>query len=340
MSSENEEKASDFLSKAILHHRSDGTPVWDVKYLLSKPELHIETDSEKVVCCPFLKRDVLLKLERFQEFSSFSLSDFTSDGVMLSYKWESKGNPDSSGKTLKFVKDVLRANPKIQGCFIDYLCLPQEPRSASQQAVFNTCLRSMNVWYTSYPVISCRLDVKYFESSWCLCENMLASHSQDIIAVAGMMDPEALIIKFIGNQILQKYLMSTTAILKVCEQFHYRPNGADREMDMNVFAQSVLASVMLRIAKSHATNGYDKVFIIEIMRAFTQVTLMFVCDVFPVRGIIEDVRFENTLDVIGILDDGSEIHFSENTTNPRDTLMGCTVVRKDRIKKDIDYLFN
>src|SRR5262249_45078871 len=156
----------------------------------------------------------------------------------------------------------------------------------------------------------------------------------------GMMDPDALIVKFIGNQLLQKYLLSTTAIQKVCRQFHYRPHGVDQEMDQNVFVQSVLSGIMLRIAKSHATKDSDRLFIIDIMRAFTQVTRGFACDVFPVRGLIEDLRFENTLDVIGILDDGSEVRFNQNTTNPRDTIAGCTVVRSERINKDISYLFD
>jgi hypothetical protein len=95
--------SSGFLSKAILVHRTDGTPVWDVKYLLSPPARHVETDPEKVVCCPFLRREVLLNLDRFREFKSFNPSDFTTTGVLLSYKWESTSNLDSSRRTLRFV---------------------------------------------------------------------------------------------------------------------------------------------------------------------------------------------------------------------------------------------
>jgi hypothetical protein len=96
---------------------------------------------------------------------------------------------------------------------------------------------------------------------------------------------------------------------------------------------------MIRIAKSNAKKDSDKIFIVDIMKAFTSHATLFAADVFPVRGFIEDVRFENTIDPVGMLDDGSEVDFKRNTTNPRDTIMGLTVVGGEQTNNDISYLF-
>lgn len=336
---ESEDKISEFLSKATLCHRSDGLPVYDVQYLLSEPGCYIETEPEKAVCCPFVMRDVLLGLKSFQRFGSLKESDYTTDGVLLSYKWENEKDPDASGVTLEFIKSYLRDNPSVKGCFVDYMCLPQEPRTSVQHKIFKTCLEAINVWYTSYPVISCRVDERYFKSSWCLCESFLASHSQNIASIGGGVDPEMLMIQFLGNKILQRHLITKEAITKVKQQFRYLGSNEGEEMEMSKFVQAVLANIMLRIAHSHATNGSDKMFIIEIMRAFTESTRHFVSDPFPTRGIICDVRFENCLDVVGILEDGEELHFKDHKSNPRDVFMGCTIARSERIGKDISFLF-
>jgi hypothetical protein len=159
-----------------------------------------------------------------------------------------------------------------------------------------------------------------------------------MVYVSPVLDSHALMIKFIGNQLHQQCLVSETAIKKVCAEYNYKLPSIDIDLSMGTLAQSVLAQIMLRIANSHATNGSDKTFIIEIMRAFTSVTRLFVSDVFPVRGIIEDIRFEKS-DIIGIMDNGMEVRYSEFTTNPRDTIMGLTVMRKNMINKDLSYLF-
>lgn len=336
---DNKSELEEYLAEGIIGRTPNGEPIWDVQFLLAEPKTKIETNPEKVPCCPFLRREVILNLDRFQNFSSFAPIDFTTEGVMLSYKWEDEGRPDTSGKTLHFVKEVLNEDPTIKGCFVDYMCLPQEPRTPAQKSIFKRCLESMNVWYTTHPTICCSLDDRYFTSSWCLCENMLASHSQNLSRVAGAYDSDALILKFLGNQLLQNYEISNEALLKVCENFQYTPLQVDVDFNLGVFTQSVLAGLMLRLASSHATNGSDKEYIMEIMRAFTQVTRLFVSTYNLVWGIIEDVRFEDTLNVIGILEDGSEVKFNENTVNPRDTIMGCTVMRKERTNKNIDYLF-
>ncbi len=330
---------SEFLSKAVLHYRKDGYPVWNVQFLLATPDIHIETDPEKVKGCPFIKRESILNLSSFKEFKNFNTSDFTTNGVLLSYKWETKDNPDHSGKTLQFVKQYLENNPSVAGCFIDYMCLPQAPRSKSQQEIFKSCLQSMNVWYTTYPTIVYNTDERYFNSSWCICENLLAHQSQNLLFVSDNLDSEALMVKFISNRLHQQLLVSKKAILKVCKRFRYGLPNIDVELNMGALAQTVLANIMLRIATSYASNGSDKTYIIQIMRAFTQNTLLFVRDVFPVRGLIEDIRFEENMEMIGILENGIEVKYNDVTTNPRDTIMGLTIMRGDNINKDISYLF-
>ena len=330
---------SEFLSEAVLKYREDGFPIWDVQYLLAKPEIHIETDPEKVKSCPFVKRQSILDLNTFKEFKDLKPSDFTTNGVLLSYKWETKDNPDVSGKTLQFVQQYLEQNPSVDGCFIDFMCLPQSPRSESQDKIFKSCLQSMNVWYATYPVIVCNTDERYFNSSWCICENMLAHQSQNSIYTSGNLDSEALMIKFICNRLHQQLLMSQKAILKVCKRFKYMLPNIDEELSLGVLAQTVLANIMLRIAASHATNGSDKKYIVQIMRAFTENTLLYVREIIP-RGMIEDVRFEEEMEIIAILDNGIEVKYSDVTTNPRDSFMGLTIMRENKLKGDLSYLFN
>jgi len=337
--SSDEAKLVDFLSKATLYHRTDGMAVFDVQYLLKAPDVFIETEPEKVISCPFLRRDVLLAQDRLQRFGTFKLSDYTTDGVLLSYKWERDDAPDASGKALEFAKEYLSAHPTVPGCFIDYSCLPQEPRTQAEQAVFAACLHAISAWYTSFPIISYRVDQRYFESAWCSCESLLASHSQNVAAIAGMMDSEALIVQFLGNQLLQKYLVQKDVIDKICKQFRYRRPNPNQDMEMNNFVQAVFAQVMLRIAHSRAAKASDKLLIIDVMRAFTRDAIHFVADVFPARGIITDIRFENTVDAIVVLDDGSEVRLAEIKTNPRDSFMGLTIVRKERMQRDLTYLF-
>ena len=54
-------------------------------------------------------------------------------------------HPDPTGVTLaalvRFLRDPLGAN--IEGCFIDFACLHQSPRTLKQQEAFDSALAAM-----------------------------------------------------------------------------------------------------------------------------------------------------------------------------------------------------
>jgi hypothetical protein len=97
----------------------------------------------------------------------------------LSHRWQEAADPDSSGQTLRFLRNRLRRlNPSEwprTGIFIDYCCLPQQNRdgirTADEDIVFRTGLKQLEdilLWPGTTIVVAFAGD--YLMRSWCIYE--------------------------------------------------------------------------------------------------------------------------------------------------------------------------
>ena len=90
--------------------------------------------------------------------------------------------------------------------FFDFLCMPQVPRSVSEQSIFNECLPNMGTLYSTFQVLALTCVPSgdtthdYNDSGWCTCElgiavlgkrlhryssELLASQSHSALVEAG-----------------------------------------------------------------------------------------------------------------------------------------------------------
>lgn len=79
--------------------------------------------------------------------------------LVLSYRWHTASHPDPTGTTLELVRRFLRTLSHEHGLFWDWACLPQRPRTESEEAVFRRGLNCMGNLYGSLmktTVIRCK----------------------------------------------------------------------------------------------------------------------------------------------------------------------------------------
>ena len=74
---------------------------------------------------------------------------------------------------MREVQRYLRANPHFKYVWLDYWCLPQGKRTASEQREFDGQLRNINLLYLGFSVLIL-VDLSYISRFWTLFESWLS----------------------------------------------------------------------------------------------------------------------------------------------------------------------
>jgi hypothetical protein len=148
----------------------------------------------------FLKVATLKKWERFLKFQDIDSSDFVAVGIprsaeqahmplygwvttesnfkeagvvhFISHRWESPDHPDPDGTQLAQIKAEFSDDALI---WLDYSCLPQEPRTAIEDEAFREAIDSIptlieKTWFT---VVGRNIQ-SYGQRAWCQFEVVCA----------------------------------------------------------------------------------------------------------------------------------------------------------------------
>lgn len=91
-------------------------------------------------------------------------------------RWETPKAPDPKGEQLRVLKEHLRAHPKISRVWIDWCCMPQGERSATDLAAFKRMLPRINMLYLGCAVLLI-VDNTYVGRFWTQFEAWLAMRS-------------------------------------------------------------------------------------------------------------------------------------------------------------------
>lgn len=144
----------------------------------------------------FQRRDVFLSQRTMTKWSRDRLDDYvlfpSSTGFVtrnecffVSHFWDSPDNPDPDGKYLQLMQADLRMQPWSY-IWVDWTCLPQEPRSEAENGYFLRGLQTMSgiirncgfMWW--YPPFDARMWILFEVAEYTLtCVLEIARH-QDI----------------------------------------------------------------------------------------------------------------------------------------------------------------
>lgn len=102
----------------------------------------------------FQRRGAFMSQRRFRKWSSEVLDDYVlipaargyvwrTDCFFVSHFWRDRKNPDPDGQTLRLHQAELKAQTWSY-IWVDWTCLPQHPRSPSEETYFHHGLRTMS----------------------------------------------------------------------------------------------------------------------------------------------------------------------------------------------------
>ena len=73
--------------------------------------------------------------------------------LIVFHRWVQAGNPDPKGDQTEAVIAHLRSHPEIEFVWFDFWCLPQMPRTPSEETTFRNSLRSVYLLYLGASVL-------------------------------------------------------------------------------------------------------------------------------------------------------------------------------------------
>lgn len=126
----------------------------------------------------FIRGQDLLTLKRFPCFHDHRVRlcafDQAAEKVFISYRWLSPDHPDPDGRQLRLLQRHVKRDTYY---WIDYACLPQPPRDAADEVLFNESIARLTtlLFETRMLVLRHRSD-GYMERAWCFLE-LLAGHT-------------------------------------------------------------------------------------------------------------------------------------------------------------------
>ena len=93
--------------------------------------------------------------------------------LAIGSRWETHGQPDTSGEQLRVLQDFLRspAGQKIRLVWYDHWSMAQAPRSPRDQVEFDHMLWRVDWLFLASPVLIL-LDLSYLSRFW-VCERLL-----------------------------------------------------------------------------------------------------------------------------------------------------------------------
>jgi hypothetical protein len=94
--------------------------------------------------------------------------------IFISHRWVEPDNPDPDRSQFLKVKDHLSDNVN-KTIWFDYSCMPQKPRSTSEEITFTSQLHTLDDLLACCPMI-CFFDKSYTERSWCVAELIMSSN--------------------------------------------------------------------------------------------------------------------------------------------------------------------
>lgn len=135
----------------------------------------------------FQRRESFLSQKTMTKWSKDRLDDYIllpglpgfvtrDECFFVSHFWHTHGNPDPGGKYLQLMQKELEAQPWSY-IWVDWICMPQEPRSENEEGYFLQALRTMPaiirncgfMWY--YPGFEPRMWILYEVAEYVLtCE--------------------------------------------------------------------------------------------------------------------------------------------------------------------------
>lgn len=118
-------------------------------------------------------------MPRHQDIDPTYFKSLSTKTIAISHRWRDKAHPDKLGRTLAFMR-FLSNKLKTDSFFIDYMCLPQKPRTISQQSHYKRCLNQMSVVYTKC-LVAPLIEVDYVDRAWCNFEYMLGNYNRRLL---------------------------------------------------------------------------------------------------------------------------------------------------------------
>lgn len=144
----------------------------------------------------FQRREVFMSQKRFPKWSRENLDDYVllpaatgyvlrRDCFFVSHFWRTKEDPDPEGETLRLHQAELEPQ-EWSYIWVDWVCLPQHPRSPSEEVYFNRGLWTMSgiirnsgfIYF--YPPFKPRLWILYEITEFCLTCDAGLDETSDI----------------------------------------------------------------------------------------------------------------------------------------------------------------
>ena len=104
---------------------------------------------------------VPLRVQRMHAF----LQLYQREVLIVSHRWEERGDPDPKRKQFDALQDFLRERPRYRFVWVDYSCMPQGERTAQEKVDFKRMLRNVNLLYLGCSVLIL-LDGTYLSRFW------------------------------------------------------------------------------------------------------------------------------------------------------------------------------